>query len=423
MLLYRSYLGRRETWEVRENEYDRVGTALGRMPIVIHLGDFLQLKPTAAKASLVSDFSALAAKNVELAPEFQSAMTLFCNTPLCFEFQASNRFKDPKLRELMDYMRAPKSRLPASVKQTWQRMCCKPNDGRPCEERFQNGHMIGSYWDTVSRWMNMRAARDAKTLKTPLFLIQAADRSSPVMTADLASKLMNKASPKETGNMHGLFAAHLGMHVRLLEALDLKSGLVKDAEGRIVDIVVNPLDQPAVDNAFQNGGGQVYLKYLPLGIWVRMQKYTGAPFTSLLAEANESLDASATEDLVFIEPSTSEAFTFRQHKVVRTAFYLTHGRVITTTACQGRTMKLGVIVDCGRHDSGRSRKEDDDWWLDLYVMLSRATRSEDLLLVRPPPVEFLTRGPPVELQQALLRFARRQSMCRTKAASLAKEFS
>ena len=65
------------------------------MPIVIHLGDFLQLKPTAAKASLVSDFSALAAKNVELAPEFQSAMTLICNTPLCFEFQASNRFKDP----------------------------------------------------------------------------------------------------------------------------------------------------------------------------------------------------------------------------------------------------------------------------------------------------------------------------------------
>ena len=84
-------------------------------------------------------------------------------------------------------------------------------------------------------------------------------------------------------------------------------------------------------------------------------------------------------------------------------------------------MKLGVIVDCGRHNSGRSRKEDDGWWLDLYVMLSRATRSEDLLLVRPPPVEFLTRGPPAELQQALLRFAKRQSMCRTKAASLAKE--
>ena len=118
--------------------------------------------------------------------------------------------------------------------------------------------------------------------------------------------------------MHGLFVAHIGMHVRLFEALDLKSGLVKDAESRIVDIVVNPLDQPAVDDAFQNGGGQVYLKCLPLGIWVRMHKYTDAPFTSLLAETNGSLAASATEDLVFIEPNTSEVFTFRQRQVTHT---------------------------------------------------------------------------------------------------------
>eukprot|EP00959_Pyramimonas_sp_CCMP1952_P097348 2034999-Pyramimonas_sp.AAC.1 len=40
-------------------------------------------------------------------------------------------------------------------------MQLKPDDRRFREERFQNGHMIGSCWDTVARWMNMRAQRDA----------------------------------------------------------------------------------------------------------------------------------------------------------------------------------------------------------------------------------------------------------------------
>ena len=61
----------------------------------------------------------------------------------------------------------------------------------------------------------------------------------------------------------------------------------------------------------------------------------------------------------------------------------------------------GVILDCGRHEVGNGRKDDDDWWLDLYVLLSRATRSEDLLLTRAPPVDFLLRGPPAGLHKQL----------------------
>ena len=38
MLLYRSYHGRAERWEVREDMYDKLEGAFGRMPIVIQLG-------------------------------------------------------------------------------------------------------------------------------------------------------------------------------------------------------------------------------------------------------------------------------------------------------------------------------------------------------------------------------------------------
>ena len=44
LLLYRSFHGRRKRWSVQECEYDKLSSAFGRMPIVIHLGDFLQKK-------------------------------------------------------------------------------------------------------------------------------------------------------------------------------------------------------------------------------------------------------------------------------------------------------------------------------------------------------------------------------------------
>ena len=84
-------------------------------------------------------------------------------------------------------------------------------------------------------------------------------------------------------------------------------------------------------------------------------------------------------------------------------------------------MDAGVIIDCGRHESGPNPKEPNDWWLDLYVMLSRATRLEDLLLLRAPPASFLLRGPPESLRLHLEKFAARTEACRQRAAELAAE--
>ena len=84
-------------------------------------------------------------------------------------------------------------------------------------------------------------------------------------------------------------------------------------------------------------------------------------------------------------------------------------------------MREGVVIDCGRHTDGNTPKHDDDWWLDLYVMLSRATRLQDLLLVRAPPAKFLLQGPPKSLDQQLKRFAARSDACRVAAAALAAE--
>ena len=418
MLLYRGFHGRRDKFEVPEPDYMTQKGAFGRMPLVIMLGDFLQLKPTGTGISLLSDLQALESAGGDDGPpaEHQQAMKFFCQTPLCFEFQASNRFKDEKLRKLMDFMRAPKRTVPLDIAATWKEMQLRPADARLREERFQHGHMLAWFWDTVARWIMLRARRDAENLQEPLYLVQAADTCQPPMPADLAAKLMNQANPGDTGGIHGMLPLHIGMRIRLLEHLDLEKGLVKDAEGDIVHVAINPADEEEV-RAAKRECRPAYLRDLPFGVWVRMEKYTAAPFCEVLEGIADTLDKTATQSLVFIVPQTSAAFTWRKHKVTRTGWPFSHGRVITSTACQGRTMRQGVIIDAGSKDPN----EKDNWWLHLYVMLSRATSAKDILLVRAPDVEFLTQGPPADLAARLRIFQARTAACRREAERLARE--
>ena len=294
----------------------------------------------------------------------------------------------------------------------------RDDDERLREERFQTGHMIGIYWATVSRWMVMRARRDARTLGSPLILIQAADVTKPPMPKELAMKLMNKPNP-EPSNIHSMLVLHVGMRVRLLDALDVDNGLVKDSEGDVVKIVPHPADSADFDAMMELGQGMLYLKHPPLGVWLRMEKYTGAPFVKKL---QGSMRLDDIKKLVFVEPTTArKPFEFRGHMVMRTGLPLSHARVVTSTACQGRTMRKGVILDCGRQETGCHPMEDDDWWLDLYVMLSRATSLDDLLLVRAPDLEFFLKGPPRNLTKQLSKLARRTDICRKNAENLCQE--
>ena len=124
----------------------------------------------------------------------------------------------------MAFMRAPSRKLPADIRASWSEIVAVANDPRLCKEQFQLGHMIGIYWDTVARWMTLRAKRDAEALQTLLFIVQSADSSSPPMPVQMAAKLMSKANPKHTGGMHGFQPVHEGMKVRLLKRSALTAG-------------------------------------------------------------------------------------------------------------------------------------------------------------------------------------------------------
>ena len=67
----------------------------------------------------------------------------------------------------------------------------------------------------------------------------------------------------------------------------------------------------------------------------------------------------------------------------------------TAYAAQGLTLDGGVVVDVRRAGG----LDDDDWWLAIYVMLSRARQLTTLILVGfTEQVEhILRRGPPTRL--------------------------
>ena len=67
-----------------------------------------------------------------------------------------------------------------------------------------------------------------------------------------------------------------------------------------------------------------------------------------------------------------------------------------------------MTIDCARIEpAGKVGASDEQWWLHLYVMLSRTTCMEDMLLLRPPPRELLERGPPAAICEALTALERK----------------
>ena len=93
---------------------------------------------------------------------------------------------------------------------------------------------------------------------------------------------------------------------------------------------------------------------------------------------------------------------------------------LTSTAAQGHTIRTGVTIDCARvPPQGQQGMSEDTWWFHLYVMLSRATRMSDMLLLRPPPRDLLERGPPEAIATALETFEKKIEQCTEHAERLA----
>ena len=367
--------------------------------------------------------------------------------PHVFELHGTKRFvKGDPLAEFLTCMRrqvvtgtrfAP--HIWAAFEATFASDAVGSLDPRYTEDRFRNGFGIAMYWETLARWIPARAKRD-----------DAIDR-------DEAMRLLNVPNIHRTGDMHGVFTSHRGMSVRLTKKFNATVGLVQEQTATIVDYVFEHTD---LERYLQVPAGEIFCpRFLPQGIWLQVDNFTQGvlekELLDLVAASPEDrrheLDPGFIGPLqndewwrarqesrargMFLLPVMTDYFKFQSrgtHPVKRSGFAVTHAGFHTSTSVQGHTIRTGVTIDCGRIEpSGSQGMSDETWWFHLYVMLSRATRMKDMLLLRPPPRELLERGPPKAILQALHRFvdleersvAEATQLCRELGLSLPEEFS
>jgi len=275
MLDFRSMLGRQAGHAVSQQTYAQTGQAFGRIPIVLHLGDFLQLPPVAG-TSLVADLQAKLPDGSYKYPspslELQQGQKVFREIGHIFELFGTRRFEpgDP-LAEFLECMRAgPDTRtgqtFPAHIWAAFEKTFAADNvgklDPRHAEPKFADGYGMAIHWETLCRWIPQRAMRDARKLGKPLVCLQCVDESEGLDDV-MAWRLLNRYNIYETGKIHGILPAHEGMWMRLTEKVDADLGLVQEARGMIVEFVFHDLDQQRYE---ATGPGELFQPdYLPLG--------------------------------------------------------------------------------------------------------------------------------------------------------------
>ena len=131
------------------------------------------------------------------------------------------------------------------------------------------------------------------------------------------------------------------------------------------------------------------------GIWVQLQNYKRSSLSVYIMpdaehqrRGEDTMEDKAAllmaDSAVFIElhNATSKCDvkingTDETVEVLRWHFPVIHGMRRTAYAAQGLTLDGGVVVDLRRAGG----LDDDDWWLAIYVMLSRTRQLTNLILV------------------------------------------
>ena len=151
-------------------------------------------------------------------------------------------------------------------------------------------------------------------------------------------------------------------------------------------------------------------EYMAKGIWVKLFKGKFLPMEDALLETWEGQFenvADHTDDaktLFFVELMYADfkidlkiGEENEKIKVFRWQFPLLHGMLCAAYSMQGLTLDGGVLVDLRRAGG----LEDDNWWLAIYVMLTRARKLENLILLgmTAQVEDLLRRGPPAYLRE------------------------
>ena len=221
MLLYRSMRTRQQVDHcIKPEKYYEEGHLFGGVPIVIIAGDFLQIKPV-NDLSVADDFEALDGTRRKVHPEHYNAKNAILDIKEGIEdvihLKTSKRFQDEHMPALMEAMRASRVDEPLSEMQL-AKLRSRKIENKDCQnelhnELFEDGYMIGMYWENVARSISERAHRDARKLNVTLYCLQACDTRTTLRQpqhANATHSLLTVPNIHKTGKLHGMLLLHVG---------------------------------------------------------------------------------------------------------------------------------------------------------------------------------------------------------------------
>ena len=377
--------------------------SFGGIPIVIMLGDFMQLAPFENKVRM----SLVMEPRDKWRPHALAGRKLFWEALTHVMFlRKTHRFVDrattpptpcPVLPDLLAYMRDPRGRAMPSrlwaAARSWR--CTGAEDPRRRSRRMQRGFEMGIAWEAVARLMQLRAMRDAQAAGQTLLYVQAIDLGKRERLSQKDSRrALQVVSMTNTGRLLGMCPLFVGMRVRLTAKLSAKHGVVHDAPGTVVGFEYDERERgEALERALKAGRGKYRLKCLPQGVLVRFDGLTE--------------DVGFGKGIVSVSPVKSdwlykthdEAYGKRRMKeipVSRVQVPLAPEAVRTVQTAQGMSMDAATMFL-----QRPGNMSEDDWWLHVYVMISRVRTSAQILAYGLPPKELFERGPPKFLAEGL----------------------
>ena len=410
MMLYRSMRARQDEG-LDPASYFHPGELMGHIPILLIAGDFLQIKP-ANEISLADNLEELIRKMPHrVQTEHHAAQAALMTIDTVIHLKKSKRFLDAHLPEITTAMRTCTPAAPLSENHLAQLRTRKIENCKKelTTDLFKHGHVIGMYWENIARSMVERANRDAQDLDVPLFCLQAADqrhsRKNKAIDKQLTHQLLTVPNPHRTGKLQGMLLVHENMVVRLADVLAPHLGLVKDKLAVVVKVDLHHEDQKRLDRR-EPGFCHFFPDYMAKGIWVKLLKGKNSPMEDALLQtweekfqnvADHTTDAKTLFFVVEFKIDLKLGEETEKIEVIRWQLPLLHGMLRTAYSAQGLTLDGGVLVDLRRGGG----LEDADWWLAIYVMLTRARKLKNLILLglTEQVEELLRKGSPTYLRE------------------------
>ena len=259
----RKTYGRAQRRNLDTTKYMQPSETWGRMPCNILSGDFYQLPPVPASASLL-------APSAGQSYEHQQGRKLLLDMAYVVHFEQMQRFDDPLPVEVLAAMRTPGGKKISEA--AWKALQGTVLRSTAAETRLRDArgwYECAYEWRIVSYAMHAHARLNAKAVGVILYYIPAIDMPACRMARSDFDDMRALPNLSTTSKLPGIMPIYVGMQMILTESY-LPPKVVRGTPVEVLGIELHP-QEPALEGRDSLAShGCIILRLMPKCIYVRV---------------------------------------------------------------------------------------------------------------------------------------------------------